>query len=392
MEQKSVFAGNLSFIGLADIFQILGGNSSSGILKITSQYAPSPGQIYFKNGDPINAICNEKRGIEAIYALFGWTDGKFDFLEEEVNIDRVVKQGRMEIVLDALRMLDDGMLKKVGPPSFDKALGKEKGQALPVLKGPFPDYTYIVNEEDFKAGDKIVKEGRYGKWIWVILEGVAEVTRAKAGGPMTICRLGTGCFIGTFTSLIYEEYARNSTVMAAEDLWVGLIDTERLAREYTLTSPDFRRFLLSLDRRFKKITDRAVEICVEPRTAFEVSKEKKEVIKKGSATEDLFMISEGNADVVTRTEKGDFPLVSLEKEDFFGKVPFFDMGHEPMGAGVLGSADLKTEKIDTDGFQREYEKLSNTFRNLIFNASNGIAVTTRLVYNLLGSKGKSSGK
>lgn len=392
MEQKSVLAGNLSFIGLADVFQILGGNNSTGVLKISTQYSPSPGQIYFKNGDPINATCNQKRGIEAIYDLFGWTDGRFDFLEEEVTIDRVIKQGRMEIVLDALRMLDDGMLKKVGPPSFDKALGTEKGQALPVIKGPFPDYTYIVNEEEFKAGDKIVKEGRYGKWIWVILEGVAEVTRAKAGGPMTICRLGTGCFIGTFTSLIFEEYARNSTVIAHDDVWVGLIDTERLAREYTLTSPDFRRFLLSLDRRFKRITDRAVEICVEPRTAFEVSKQKKEIIKKGSAMEDLFMISEGRADVVTRTEKGNFSLVSLEKEDFIGKVPFFDMGHEPIAAGVLGSDDLKVVKIDTDGLQKEYEKLSNTFRNLIFNASNGISLTTRVVYNLLGAKGKPSGK
>ena len=62
------------------------------------------------------------------------------------------------------------------------------------------------------------------------------------------------------------------------------------------------------------------------------------------------------------------------------------MGHEPMGASVLGSADLKTVEIDTDGFQKEYDNLSNTFRNLIFNASNGISITTRLVHNLLGKQ------
>ena len=47
MNDGPALSGKLSFISLADLFQVLGGNSSTGILKITSQYLPNPGQIYF---------------------------------------------------------------------------------------------------------------------------------------------------------------------------------------------------------------------------------------------------------------------------------------------------------------------------------------------------------
>ena len=54
MTSKSVLTGSLRFIGLADIFQILGGNSSTGVLHITSPHAPNPGLIYFLNGNPVS--------------------------------------------------------------------------------------------------------------------------------------------------------------------------------------------------------------------------------------------------------------------------------------------------------------------------------------------------
>lgn len=382
MNQKISLSGSLKFISLADLFQILGGNNSTGIIKITSQYAPNPGQIYFINGDPINAVCDPKRGLEAIYTLFGWTDANFEFCEQEVTIPNVIKQGRMEIVLDALRMLDDGLVKKVGPSSFVDTPGKEKGDALPVLKGPFADYTYILNEEEFHEGEKIVKEGRYGKWIWVVLEGIVEVSREKPGGYITIARLGTGSFLGTFTSLMFEEYARNATITALGKVWLGLLDTERLSKEYTTLSLDFRNFLLSIDRRFRKITDRAVDLSVNPKAAGIIPKDRAEVIKKGSPSEDLYYIDQGAVDILGQSSKGSLHLISLGKDDVFGKVPFIDIGHEPKAAAALGSRDLQMRKLDVQDFQRQYGQLSDTFRNFVFHMGNSISVTTRLVYNL----------
>ena len=42
MSDKIALSGKLSFISLADLFQLLGGNSSTGVLKIFSKYAPNP--------------------------------------------------------------------------------------------------------------------------------------------------------------------------------------------------------------------------------------------------------------------------------------------------------------------------------------------------------------
>ena len=116
MPEKTTLTGNLAFIALADVFQILGGNNSTGVLRIKSQYAPNPGLIYFVSGDPVNASSGSLHGTDAIYALFGWTEGNFEFDEQAISVGHVVKEGRMEIVLEALRMLDDGVIKKVGPP------------------------------------------------------------------------------------------------------------------------------------------------------------------------------------------------------------------------------------------------------------------------------------
>ena len=141
---NAVFKGSLHFISLPDILQILGGNNSTGILRIMCPYVPDVGLIYFLNGNPINSTCGSLKGIKSIYALFGWTEGKFEFHEGEVQVDHLIKQNRMEIVLDALRMLDDGETERVGPPSFDEAdvekrVGAGEKKGLPIIKGPSID-------------------------------------------------------------------------------------------------------------------------------------------------------------------------------------------------------------------------------------------------------------
>jgi hypothetical protein len=74
--------------------------------------------------------------------------------------------------------------------------------------------------------------------------------------------------------------------------------------------------------------------------------------------------------------------VTLEKDEAFGYIPFMDMGHEPQSASVFASKGLEINKLDTDGLQKEYEQLSGTLRNMIFNACTSIFFTTKLVYQL----------
>jgi hypothetical protein len=282
---KAALSGNLSFINLPDLFQILGGNGSTGSLYIRSDYAPAIGRIYFEKGNPINAIDGFHKGKEAIYALFGWTEGNFEFYEEKINVSRVINSSRMEIVLDALKMIDDGAIKKLEPESPDKEENNTEGskvegkKALPILKGPFIDYVFVIDEEEYSPGSQIIKEGGHGKWIWVIMEGIVNITKETSGNPLTIARLGEGSFIGTFTSFLFKENIRSATVTTESEVRLGLLDNERLSVEFASLSEMFRTILLSLDRRLRKITDRAVALSSQGGPADELPKDKSPLIK-----------------------------------------------------------------------------------------------------------------
>ena len=384
MAGKAAFSGELSFINLPEIFQILGGNASTGSLYIRSEYAPAVGRIYFVKGNPINAIDGSQNGKEAIYALFGWTEGKFEFYEEKVNVERVFNGNRMEIVLDALKMIDDGEIKRVGPEPQDGKDEKRKRsesdgkKGLPILKGPLIDYVFVIDEEEYHEGDHIVKEGGHGKWIWVIMEGTVSITKEVSGKTITIARLGEGSFIGTFTSFLFKENIRSATVTAESDVRLGLLDNERLATEYAGLTHGLKTVLLSLDRRLRLVTDHAVGMSGNGRP-FEVPKDLRPIIKKGCAKERLFLITEGEAMVVKTNAKGSLPILKLGKGDFFGYAPFWEIGHEPRSASVYGSKDLKANKLKLEKLQVEYDDLSGTFKNLIDNVSSYISLSTKML-------------
>ncbi len=386
MSDRAALAGSLTFISLADIFQILGGNNSTGILRITSQHSPNPGLIYFLKGDPVNATIGPQSGLDALYALFGWVEGTFEFHEREVRTGRVINNSMMEIVLDAMRMLDDGLIKKVGPPSFDKVAPAEAGKGgsgkKRVIEGPLVDYSYVLNEENYRDGEKIVSQGGHGKWIWVILKGSVTISKETSNGPMTIAHLGRGCFIGTFTSLTFMEYARSATVTALGDVQLGLLETELLHREFSSLSADFKGFLLSLDRRLTKITDRTIELFTHKGKTTGLPKDSKVVIERGSSKQEAFTIVEGEAYVIGQTQKGSLPLLTLEKDDVFGYMPFADMGHEPRSASVFALKDLKVNRLDTARFQKDYDQLSDTIRNMIYVTCTCVFSTTKLASTL----------
>lgn len=108
-------------------------------------------------------------------------------------------------------------------------------------------------------------------------------------------------------------------------------------------------------------------------------KDLRPIIKKGCTKDRLFLITAGKAVVVKKTSKGHFPLLTLGKGDFFGYVPFWEIGHEPRAAAVYGSKNLKANKLKLEKLQAEYESLSGTFKNLIDNVSSYISLSTKML-------------
>lgn len=382
MRDNVVLAGSLRFLALGDIMQLLGANSSTGVLRLISRYANEPGFIYFENGNPINASCGSKLGLEAVYSLFGWSDGEFEFTKENISGQRVITKSRMGIILEGLKMVDDGQIKKVGPDAVSRFhTTSSDPNAIPIVKGPLVDYMYVADEEDFFDGEYIVEEGKHGSWIWVILEGVVEIIRDTPQGPLPIVRLGDGSFIGSLASFLIQGHIRTATAVAVGNVQLGVLDSQRLAQEFARLTPEFRGFLVSLDKRLKQLNERAMEFRQKKAARVEKFEDKKAVLKQGASEENLYIIREGSASVVRHEEMRRFPLVQLLKGDFFGRIPFLDLGHEPEFASVMASGDLKVSKIDMAQFQNEYSQLSTTFKNFVDNVATCVLVTTQVVCN-----------
>jgi CRP-like cAMP-binding protein len=376
---SSVLAGNLNFLSLGDIVQLLGSNVSTGVLSITSKYAQNPGLIYFANGNLVNASAGSLTGFDAITSLFGWVDGEFEFSEEDVASENIIKKGRMQIILDSLSMLDDGLIERLGPVSFEKKSKdpSSKGPTLPIIRGPLIDYTYVVDEEEASAGKKIVIEGKHGGWFWVILEGTAEVIRETPQGPLKLLRIGEGAFIGSIASfLLLEESARSAAIIAESNVQLGVLDSRRLSVDFLRMSNQYRSFVISLDRRLKQVTNMAIDINLNKINVEEFIDGKEQVIQEGGSEESVFTITEGEAHIARHTENGYVPLANLYTGDFFGHVPFLDMGQEPYSASVFGSKDLKVSEIDPDILQQEHNQLSLIFKNFIGHIATCISVTS----------------
>jgi hypothetical protein len=82
--------------------------------------------------------------------------------------------------------------------------------------------------------------------------------------------------------------------------------------------------------------------------------------------------------IARKNDTGFVPLSVIGKDDYFGNIPFINLGHEPHNAFVFASKDLKLNPIDLKKLQKEHDSLSSTFKNIIENIATCISVTTLL--------------
>ncbi|MCK5205097.1 MAG: cyclic nucleotide-binding domain-containing protein, partial [Desulfobacterales bacterium] len=225
-------------------------------------------------------------------------------------------------------------------------------------------------------GDEIVQEGNHGDWIWVILEGTAEIVKQASNGPLKLLRIGDGAFLGSVGSLLSGGKVRSATVKSVGNVQLGMLDSQLLANELANVSADFKNMIISIDYRLRQIIDMAVKVNEQDKDLNGFIEGKKQLIKQGQNEERLFTIKEGEAFIARNTENGYVPLAHLKKGDFFGRIPFIDMGHEPYSASVFSSDDLKLAAVNAEKLQSEHEGLSSTLKNIIEHLATCISVTT----------------
>ncbi|MDM8538908.1 DUF4388 domain-containing protein, partial [Desulfobacterales bacterium HSG17] len=325
---KIALCGNLEFIQIGDLLQVLGSNNATGMLSITSKYADYKGLIYFENGDPVNAQLGQVNGNQAIFSLFGWKYGEFEFLQGPQKLTKNVTKRRMGLILDGARMMDDGKVETIGPIVFKEEDG-DSTEKIPVIRGPLVDYMDVVDEEEYLDGHEIVTEGKHGSWIWVILEGQVEVQRKFDNETYRLLRLSTGAFVGSVASFSMSGNIRSATSMAIGNVQLGVLDVQRLNGEYAKLSEDMKSLMLCLDTRLKDITNRSIEIEQRKLTKEDFIRDIEPIIQQGKTENQFFLIKKGTATIARKTKNGYLPMLNLKPGDYFGSFPLFNLSMEP---------------------------------------------------------------
>ena len=138
--------------------------------------------------------------------------------------------------------------------------GEGSGQAAPERLQGVPWFAACTEEQLFEmariaerlriqAGEVILREGRLGRELFVILDGTATVTRS--GHVVNI--LYSGDYFGELAAI--EAVPRSATVHATTDLDVLIVGPREF--ETMMEIPGFRNALLSgMSRRIREADDR----------------------------------------------------------------------------------------------------------------------------------------
>ena len=376
-----VLSGNMQFLELPDLLQLIGNNGCSGVLRFKSPYASHPASVYIEKGNPVNAANGSLSGHKALLSLFGWSEGTFEFSRTVIPVKHVIKKNRMEIILEGLRMVDDGKIKKVVSSETSKTTSgvTKSSTGMTILKGPLVDYLYIADEETYHDGELIVEEGKHGSWMWVVLEGVVEIVKKTPNGPLSLGMVSEGSFLGDIATFLAKEHVRGASAYARGTVQLGVIDAQRLSNEFSTLSRAFRDLLLSFDRRLRLVSGNTLRVRLGQPILADLQREVSPFSFDESEEDKVYIIKKGEAVLARAMGKDQVQVVlaNISAGDYLGHIPFLNTGLEPYNASVLVSKDIEMEPLDAMQFQPEHDQLSSTFKNIIEHISASISVTAK---------------
>jgi CRP-like cAMP-binding protein len=124
----------------------------------------------------------------------------------------------------------------------------------------------ILEEEEYKDGDVILREGTSTDWIYIILEGQVRIQKKTPKGAVAITTIGEGQMVGEMAFLEKGKEPRAASAVALGYVRLGVLDRDRLTKEYDSFSPLFRKLILTLVRRMRYITEIAAKLVIETKT------------------------------------------------------------------------------------------------------------------------------
>ena len=115
-------------------------------------------------------------------------------------------------------------------------------------------HAYVASEEFHPNESVIIEEGTVGDWVYVILEGSAKVRKKTPKGMVTVDTLKEGDVFGEMGFLEGGKRLRSASVIASGDVWVGVLDGEKLTRDFEQSPSNLRALIRSLVLKLRETT------------------------------------------------------------------------------------------------------------------------------------------
>jgi len=103
-----VFEGDLSEIPPFALLQILEMGNKTGLLRIEADQAT--GRLWLAHGAPFHAETKRHSGFDAAVEIVNFTGGRFTFQPHDGDVERTIEASVTELLLEASRILDEGLL------------------------------------------------------------------------------------------------------------------------------------------------------------------------------------------------------------------------------------------------------------------------------------------
>jgi CRP/FNR family cyclic AMP-dependent transcriptional regulator len=125
-------------------------------------------------------------------------------------------------------------------------------------------HAYVASEEFYPSNSVIIEEGTVGDWVYVILEGSAKVRKKTPKGLVTVDTLKEGDVFGEMGFLEGGKRVRSASVVAFGDLWVGVLDGEKLTRDFETIPSNIRALVRSLVLKLRESTTKVCSLVAVP--------------------------------------------------------------------------------------------------------------------------------
>jgi hypothetical protein len=106
------FRGDLAEIPPFAVLQILEMGRKTGLLRIDSDQ--TPGKLWLRGGDPVHAETKDQVGFDAALALVHACLGSFTFEPQAAPARHTIEASVTELLLEASRQLDEGLVWSAG--------------------------------------------------------------------------------------------------------------------------------------------------------------------------------------------------------------------------------------------------------------------------------------